>query len=230
MVRGADGTVAGIIDPATGLVYASDMRYIGPLCPSFEVAKSLGFLHTVIDANKEKYDCRVESDKLVTLTAPNTRVSVHNLDDTQTTSSFAKVNVSGHKEALINSRSKMVTLQRLLNNATGDAIKAMFGLVFTVINNGVINIKQPAAAEQVRADDELAAAWFEVFNVACEEDRGMYRLVKTAEDAYYYFDLKTNLWTREKNTDHVSNHLLKAMKTELTFRHLTTPRGNTSDP
>ena len=196
---------SGVIRRDSGYVYVDSGEYVGTLCPSFKVAKSLGFLHCNIDASHSQYDCNVHSgtDAKVTITHPNGRgaeVTVYNTGDINGKSAFAKINVTGQKEAHVRSKQVMSTLRGIINGGAGDAMREKLGpAVYALINNGTINIHLPPEKEVRRTDDGLVMAVIE-YEPSLKHRIKFSPSSKTDNcNGLYVCDPETSIWNQRHN-------------------------------
>jgi hypothetical protein len=203
---------SGVIRTEDMKVYLANGRYVGPLQPEFIVNKSLGFLHRDVPAAASSYTYSTVSETSALLKAPEYKTEIGLYDDT-----VAKINVAGKKEGSVENVNKLHKVHDIVRDALAASMVTRFGpATMNLFNNfGTVNnlLVEHNATERARADDELSAAWLEVFNAADAEEQGVHRIVKSAGDAYYCFDVRRGVWVKEVDQDHVCNHLLASMKT-----------------
>ena len=171
-IRFEGASLSGIVRRSDKAVIAEDGSFIGSLCPSFEVNKSLGFLHADIPPSIDKYMCNIVSGNETVLTvAPPydmttfTKVTMFNTateGKLMAPDAFVKVSVGG-KNGHIGNRGKIASLSTIVSAARDSAITRMFNNgtinLFNVqlINNGTVNIVVDPDASRSNDTDLIEA-------------------------------------------------------------------------
>ena len=151
-----------------------------------------------------------EGTATVTSVTPNAPVTftVHR---PQHPDAYVCTAVPGKEKAVKNKESVHRLMNRICDAMDGLDPPGMFNILN--INNGVINVIAGGCHQQpARADDELSAAWLQTVASSSEEEKGAFRVIKSSDTGYCYFDPASGLWRRTSCMDVVCNRVLDAMK------------------